>query len=181
MGRFHLVKTTVLTLQGNNMHVKLIYKQRSRFFSYVFIQFDLIFIQHVSMKLCTTLFRTEFVSLWHFGIVFQRHPPHSHKTTESIYPVTCFVALPTNVCFLFTERVMENEQKVHTVPHLLVKYPSSCSFCFLPQRPVPWVCTFFWSNEVMYEKCIEKNSHAITYQNLFLRNEVDILKRSGPS
>lgn len=70
-------------------------------------------------------------------------------------------------------------------PNLLVKYPSLSSvllfsvsvFFFLPQVPVPWVCTFFH----IMRSCVKnvlKNSHAITNQNLFLRNDPDILKKT---
>lgn len=70
-------------------------------------------------------------------------------------------------------------------PNLLVKYPSLSSvllfsvsvFFFLPQVPVPWVCTFFH----IMRSCVKnvlKNSHAITNQNLFLRNDPDILKKN---
>lgn len=71
-------------------------------------------------------------------------------------------------------------------PNLLVKYPSlssvfffcQCFFFFLPQVPVPWVCTFFH----IMRSCVKnvlKNSHAITNQNLFLRNDPDILKKQN--
>lgn len=60
----------------------------------------------------------------------------------------------------------------------LVKYLPSWSFCFLPQLPVPRVCTvcFFFHAVKSCVKNLCRNSCAITYRNLFFCLMIRILK-----
>lgn len=65
------------------------------------------------------------------------------------------------------------------IPGWLVKYLPSWSLCFLPQLPVPRVCTlgFFFFHAV--KSCVKnlcRNSRAITYRNLFFCLMIQISK-----
>lgn len=69
------------------------------------------------------------------------------------------------------------------IPHLLVKFPSSwsCLLVFLLTSSMGVYIVFFFQGVRSCVKNLLKNNHAITYQNLFLRNDPDIWRTSAPS
>lgn len=126
------------------------------------------------------VFRTEFDSLWHIGIALI-FPPDAEKYN------LLRVAFCTNLCFLAPERVItvvENSSS-REIPEST--YPIYLWNTYLPEAFIFYLkflshgCVHFFFQAV--KSCVKnvfKNSHAITYQNLFLRNDPDIFLNISP-